>query len=161
MSHVSASVKQVLDSFWDGHIPVRFRDILHGLKIKLHDSETLTDDRTSYVRKSEDGYWHVYISKNEPYLRKRFALAHVIGHIVLGHLTIIESHSDKVESYIVNCEENNDKLANQFAIELLFPENSIDLVIMKSLNYSDLCDKLEMSEVAVKQRIDKILRKNL
>lgn len=155
--YVSNIVKVLQNKYWDGCIPVRFADFLRGLNIKLYEKDSLPDDAVSIIQYSDDGYWQILVSKQEPYVRRRFALAHAIGHIVLGSVDRNTQHIDKVENFLLDIDDIVEKEANQFALELLFPENATDFVIMKTKNFDDLCDKLELSPVAVNERIKHIL----
>lgn len=156
--YVSNLVKVMHNKYWDGYIPVRFSEFLKGLNIKLYEKPDIGDGAVSEIL-FDDNQWKIFVSLNEPYVRKRFALAHSIGHIVLGHVNQEEKHTDNVEDFLLNSDDAFEKEANQFALELLCPENAIDLVVLKSKNFDDLCDKLELSPVAVNERIKHILDK--
>lgn len=62
----------------------------------------------------DDEYTTIGINENEPWCRRRFTLAHELGHLIFGHAcNRAEYGEDKVS--------HNEAEANNFASELLIP----------------------------------------
>lgn len=81
-------------------------------------------------------------NQNVGYFRKRFTIAHELGHFLLGHL---------VANHRINFEDNNleDIEANQFAAELLIPLQFIREDFKNNQNIKELSVKYLVSEEAM------------
>ena len=65
----------------------------------------------------------ILINDSIPATRKRFTLAHEMGHRILGHTGAHFSFSGSV--FVLDSETENEKAANRLAAELLMPEDFI------------------------------------
>ncbi len=102
--------------------------------------------------------WVIYINKYENEYRKRFTLAHELGHFI--------SHKDNyasgaiIKDQIFFRDENTDEKeqqANNFAAELLMPEDEFKNFIEKGDNtILKLADRFQLSTAAVRYRAYKL-----
>ncbi len=85
--------------------------------------------------------------ENSPINRKRFSIAHELGHIVLGH-TNGENKDYDFESK--NCREQE---ANEFAAELLVPYEFLKKDINSGVSVKELTSKYYVSEQMLWNRV--------
>ncbi|MDE5616066.1 MAG: ImmA/IrrE family metallo-endopeptidase [Alphaproteobacteria bacterium] len=102
-----------------------------------------------------DDRWCIFVNKFENERRKRFTIAHELGHFLL--------HKDKQsipKDIIFFRDENTDQVeqeANNFASEFLMPEHKIYEYINEGYNtISALADKFCLSTPAVRYRLYKL-----
>ena len=91
------------------------------------------------VCKEIDGeYATIGFNQNHSWHRRRFTIAHEIGHLLLGH-----THSDHAD------DSHNEKEANAFAGELLIPTALIKKDCKKSLDIEALAGLYNVSKEAI------------
>ncbi len=98
----------------------------HGILIYEID-EIEKFDGVSFI--SDKGFAIIIVNKNFSNDRKRFTIAHELGHILL--------HNEN--NFPISLYRDKEKEANEFASELLMPENEIKNSL-KNLKLSDLSD---------------------
>jgi Zn-dependent peptidase ImmA (M78 family) len=81
-------------------------------------------------------------NENSGYFRKRFTIAHEMGHMLLGHL----AYTEKVDFYT---KDPTDIEANQFAAELLIPLDFIKKDFAENKNLKEIALKYKVSEEAL------------
>lgn len=124
---VAREAQRILNSIKFSGFKTNLDDVLNKLKLKVYeyDPEDLKYDDELYKEFSNASGFLVpdknaiFVNKMESPGRKRFTIAHEIGHYVLKHK---ESHilkRDELSSLGTNQQE---KEANAFAAELLMPE---------------------------------------
>lgn len=89
---------------WDGSIPVNIEEIAAKFRV-------------------DAGHFNFH----EDELRRRFAIAHAIGHKLLGHSS--ETLICGAGCFSKNIINNQERLANQFALELLIPTRSLEYLV--------------------------------
>lgn len=94
----------------------------------------------------------IYINPTDPRTRKRFAVAHELGHFVLGHG---QSFRDPAENFSYGNQNQKEAQANEFAVELLMPEVAIKhFVVYKGITDAELlADRFDVSLAALRFRI--------
>ena len=84
------AVKNILDANWDWHLPVNIEDIAGKLNIKVDYISPFDNDYRSLsglAEINEQGERVIYCNSIESENRRRFTLAHELGHHVLRHVT--------------------------------------------------------------------------
>lgn len=80
--------------------------------------------------KNENGRTAIYVNKTNPEVRKRFTIAHEIGHYVLHHSDIDSGYIVDYRQAIRNYETQEDLIketqANMFASALLLPKEKLE-----------------------------------
>lgn len=125
-------------------------------------------------RNEEDGEYIIGVNETHPKTRRRFTIAHEIGHFLMHkgkeiHVdrTFKVNFRDATSSQAINIEEME---ANAFAAALLMPRDLIFRIIQDELNgeidlhgddfedklLSDIADKLEVSQQALSIRLGKL-----
>lgn len=95
------------------------------------------------------------VTYNLYYIRKRFALAHAFGHIVLGH-DFSGKKIDIISNYSYSVESKEEREANEFARKILVPKDMFEVAVLKSPSFETICDYFGVSEVLMKIRIQEI-----
>lgn len=111
----SAKAKEVWENLASRKIPVLLNDIVKTLGVPVKESDLEID---GVSRMSSNGIFFIQYKKNIPEVRKRFTVAHELGHIVLEHISFDGSCSQ----YSNNSQE---KEANTFANALLVPKDDL------------------------------------
>ncbi|QIG65879.1 ImmA/IrrE family metallopeptidase [Ochrobactrum phage vB_OspM_OC] len=131
----------IFGNFTDGILPVDMEKLYQrmGITVTLADRDSILDSTT------------VEINRNHSARRKRYAMAHMLGHITLHHpLPIIEDAS----AYMANNPSFEEWQANVFALSLLIPEKTFDMYVRK-LGYEDISKIAEIcgvGEVAIRAK---------
>lgn len=103
--------------------------------------------------------WCIYINKYESSLRKRFTIAHELGHFILHRNQIIAQGASAPDQIFFRSDDVNsvEQEANNFASELLMPEKDFKCAIQTGDNTLEkLSKKFELSTMAVKYRAYKL-----
>lgn len=152
-------VDQVLKSHWDWCLPVKVDVISKALSVNLLKLPTGEDQyvNLSGISKLDDtGCRVIYYNSSESLNRQRFAIAHGLGHHMLGH---INSKADcfREGSSTFNSENKDvqELHANHFAVRILMPMDAIKtLLFVKGIaNISELAKRFSVSEAAMHYRL--------
>ena len=103
--------------------PVPVDNIVRNLNI-YHDHIDVVDDVSAVLLRGPD-FTAIAVNKNHSDERKRFSLAHELGHVILGHdeKLYIEFAAPELLSDLDNRRENEEREANWFAADLLMPRD--------------------------------------
>ena len=131
---------------------------IEGL-IKSNGIEILREEMeygmSGYIEKRESG-WVIGINKYDSTLRRRFTLAHEFGHYILHRNRINNKHED----YILlrdNEYTPMEREANEFAAELLMPENKFRNCVNEGITkIKDLAQEFQVSATAIRYRAYKL-----
>lgn len=139
----SAVASQLLMG-WDGTLPVdptKFA-VASGISVK-YDKGLSDAGRSGY---SDPEIRTIFINPTEPARRQRFTVAHELGHCLLGH-----GCRDRKKGTLMSYEPD-EAAANQFAAELLMPENAIRYFAAQK-NLQDLMEIFDVSQSAIYFRL--------
>ncbi|ENJ3284708.1 ImmA/IrrE family metallo-endopeptidase [Enterobacter asburiae] len=146
------AVNAVLNSHWDGRLPVRPDVIAHrmGIQVTPLVPDGSNGNQSGYAE-IVNGRHVIAYNANDSHSRIRFTLAHELGHHVLGHT----QHGKKFREYS-NQDLNSgnyfeERDANSFAAELLMPREALSVMINKEKIYSipALASQFGVSEEAM------------
>jgi len=120
--------------------------------IKIYETD-IGKDVSGFLEKIGNT-WAIYVNRNESEYRKRFTLAHELGHYILHRE--IPNNSLAFRDQIFFRDENTspqEKEANKFAANLLMPQDDF----LKAIKDGDnpilkLADKFKLSTAAVRYR---------
>lgn len=138
--------------------PVNVKEIAENMGINVHEME-LEDDLSGMALKKE-GQYLIIINKAHSIKRKRFTLAHEIGHIHL-HADQLEAgvHVDKSNQVLrrdISSSAGIDRMeieANSFAAALLMPESLLPLNQISSQSLDDILDSGLLEKLAKKFKV--------
>ncbi|MDQ1213047.1 ImmA/IrrE family metallo-endopeptidase [Pantoea anthophila] len=151
------AVSAVLNSHWDGRLPVRPDLIANrmGIQVTPLIPDGSNSNQCGYAEITNDGRYVIAYNSYDPHSRIRFTLAHELGHHVLGHT----QNGRKLREY--SNPANNDgnymeeRDANSFAAELLMPRDAVNTMINIEKIYSvpALASRFDVSEEAMYWRM--------
>ena len=146
-------------------IPVPVQTIPAALNIEL--KEAYLDDEISGMIENNSDSFIITINTNDSRVRKRFTIAHELGHYML-HRNLIGIGLDDDRAYRstkggkyhnISIGPAEEREANRFAANLLMPVNQVRLY-WKKLDLNDLsgstrkvAELFEVSELAMKIRL--------
>lgn len=152
-----------------GKIPVPIVAIARELGLNIYGSYDFKNVESGSIRKEKDGY-NIYINPEDPPARRRFTVAHEIGHYLL-HKNLLESGDELVETIKQpitqlnrskykksDLEEQQREIeANSFAAALLMPEKTFKDVWQTSTAIEDLAEAFKVSPSAATLRAKELL----
>lgn len=135
--------------------------------------EILEDDLTFLSKKSgindeisgltffseKENKFYIVIEKKDLPFRKRFTIAHELGHIYMNDIK-----DGKSILFRSTCENDgqfspnflNEQKANAFASEILMPTNELSLLLKLDLTLEEIADLFGVSYKALRNKISKI-----
>lgn len=145
----------VLRECWDGKLPVNPRAIAERMGLEVRFVQDF--DCTGHIERLEKPRAAlITVNAAETCVRKRFTLAHQIGHYALGHLDQYTSlPCDTPAHFRASSSSPVERQANDFAVRLLMPENIIRHLITQHniTRVSDLARTFGVSQVAMAHRL--------
>lgn len=130
MTKATDAAKALLAEFWDNVVPVNLDLFLKPLGLKVVE---IDDMATESGQLSGDV---IYVKKTDADYRKRFTIAHEIGHAYLGH-------GDRYRNTVARVYSSEEADANAFAAELLMPTVAVRVLI----EIDNLSDPAELREL--------------
>jgi Zn-dependent peptidase ImmA (M78 family) len=164
MSTVSEAVSKAIkvrDLVWSGHLPVETcriaRDtviIRDGCRFEVV-TRPIESGETASSRAFFDEKEQKYVCQwndNEIFNRSNFALAHALGHVVLGH---VKNPAVIKQTYTFSLKSENleDRAATAFAMELLLPARLVRFLFGGAKNVQELAEAFGVSTTAITHRI--------
>lgn len=147
-----------LRAHWDGQVPVNVVAVARGLRLEVIADAELSargDGLSAVLEHGASGQLTLRYNSKDAHVRQRFAIAHAIGHFVLGHRGVREDPPGHFSARVLNPEE---RACNRFATELLMPAPSVKHVIMKEelTDIQALAERFAVSEVAMAYRLEQL-----
>lgn len=149
------------------HFRERIPVDVHGLALALGASvseENLGPSVSGILQKHGEERFSIQVNASHPYRRKRFTIAHEIGHLVFhSHLIgegIIDNKAYRAEGMSKGSKigSKQETEANKFAANLLMPASAIIGLQNEGVTSSkEMADKLEVSEAAMDIRLSSVM----
>ena len=144
---------------WNGRIPVSPVAIADKLTIGDYPIrvKSIVDSKISskaYFR-SETSEFICEYNYDDTGFRQRFAQAHAIGHIVLGHVTT-ESEAKQDTGFPKDTTNLDEITANHFALQLLMPEEHMRNAARIYQDVDVLAQVFDVSTVCVVERLKQL-----
>lgn len=133
-------------------IPVDLINLTNVLEIDVYEQE-LENKISGAIRysKEEDKYT-ILLNKKDNINRRRFTLAHEIGHYFLDKETL---ESDEIHvDVLYRCTDEKEKEIDYFAGALLMPKGLVEIMYEDNPSISELAEIFEVSESAMTVRLD-------
>jgi hypothetical protein len=151
-------------------VPVNIEAVIRAHDVELDKNADLKNDVSGQIELVSDGSYKISIQKTDHYYRKRFTMAHELGHFIL-HRDKIRDGLDDNKMYRTMYRGNNrvseteETEANIYAAGVLMPE---DLVVQyakdrgvfvgndneRKAAMQEMATAFQVSEVAMRIRID-------
>ena len=148
------TAKEVLDSHWDGTLPVPLIAIANAMGIRVFKNPSLGYSGKVYL--DDQGVPRIVYDSSEPAVRQRYTIAHEIGHVALGHLSSggVEFR-DEAEKFFSTVREPKEVSANKFAARLLMPAERVRTAFLKmaDLSIEDMAAMFNVSTAAMRYRL--------
>lgn len=144
-----ADSQAILDAFEIRQPPVPIEHMLRDLGIRLH--EITNASWEGAVSSSSTGKADVWVRANSPRVRRRFTLAHELGHLML-HPTGTMFRDITTGTLMHPIEE---KEANAFAAALLMPRAMVtSLTYETDMSVAEMASVFAVSQQAMSIRMD-------
>ncbi len=154
--------RQVLDTFWDGKLPVDAEAIARRSGIEVRYRPPEVDAASGYdisgrIDMDENGGVIITVSSLDPPQRQRFIIAHEMGHHFMGHG--LSSHGDTFAPAQDAKTRRMDQEADEFAAALLMPLSVLDLVLsrMERPSVEKVAEAFGVTPRFVQVRLRKVL----
>lgn len=138
----------------------------NGIKVIFADLSLVSDKNISWAIWKIDWEYRIYISSKDNINRQRFTFAHEFWHFFLWHLDdkdnyILEDKWDylfrSIYDWMTEEQRKNEEEANEFAWNLLMPENKIlEAIDIVWINLTILSEYFKVSKWAMKYRLYKL-----
>ena len=139
--------------------PIDIKSVIEKI-FKIHIYETDLGKEVSGFLEKKGATWEIYLNKYESEVRKRFTLAHELGHYIYHRNKYAESGKYLHDNIYFRAEQNmsEDEIkANEFAASLLMPEEAFKNAVKSGCRkIIDLAGKFNVSTAAVKYRAYKL-----
>lgn len=148
------NAKEVLDTYWNGDLPVPLISIANAMGIRVFKQQNL--DCSGKIFLDEVGKPRIIFNPNEAPVRQRFTIAHEIGHFSLGHLKPGHTaYRDEAGHFSSNVRDLKEIEANKFAARILMPANSVKTAFLKmgKLSIENMAEMFDVSTVAMRYRL--------
>ena len=145
-----AAAAALLRQHWDGRLqvdPQRIAQAL-GLRVIARGGPDEPDYGYSGYFNAEGDAPTIEYNRSESLVRRRFTIAHELGHFALGHRS---SPRDTPANFNTAVADGAERHANQFAAELLMPEHEVRIIIKSGrfANVGELTRAFGVSQAAM------------
>ncbi|MFQ2011796.1 ImmA/IrrE family metallo-endopeptidase [Aeromonas veronii] len=152
-------VRNLLNNFWDRRLPVEPINFARALgyevvNITPFDPDPQNRGISGYAAVENGRPVVAYCSSEHPN-RQRFTIAHEIGHHLLGHTQNGRCLRDSPSNYSANLNHSIEAEANEFAAQLLMPEEAVRILIERRgvTSVTELAKAFNVSEAAMYYRL--------
>lgn len=144
----------ILNRYWDQSVPVNLARIAKKMGVTVALSDTLLE--CARIEISPDNKTHITIGQQQPVIRQRYGVAHALGHRSLHHLRPGTHRLIEVsDNFYANHQNRIDSEANQFALALLIPTQSLLNCVeqRRPSHLQGLADLFNVAPILMKQRL--------
>jgi Zn-dependent peptidase ImmA (M78 family) len=141
---------QVLADFWDQSLPVDPAKIAKAMGIRIFENPSLSLSRQ--LVPADNGTMSIHINPTDSLVRKRFTVAHELGHVCRGHGPRPREDNTAYSLYNYDPIERD---ANLFAAALLMPESAVRYFLDVGLSLGGLSEKFKVSAQAMRIRLER------
>ena len=147
------TAQEILDTYWDGKLPIDVKGIAHRMGIEVIDNPML--EVSGSIEILPNGKVKIEVDSTQYGPRQKFTIAHEIGHLALGHLGPSNRLlRDQASNFMTGVYVPVEREANKFAAALLMPERMIKFAVSQGYNsLSKLARLFDVSEGAMKWRL--------
>ena len=147
-------------------IPVPIVTIAKELGIDVYETDEFKDDLSGSIKKEGENF-AIYVNVNQSPWRKRFTIAHEIGHFLKHREKIDPEHTDTVkqpspelhreDGVILSAEERKmEQEANEIAADILMPKDAFVREFEKATDIAEVAKKFGVSASAATVRALKL-----
>ena len=153
MFNQTMTAQDVLAIHWDGTLPVRPEILAKRLGVGVFSRSDM--EESGYIYIDESNQPRIVFNRSEPLVRRRFTVAHELGHYASGDLMHGQTMwRDTRENFMSTAHNPREVAANRFAAELLMPaQHVVSAVSHGAVTLPALAELFQVSEVAMKYRL--------
>jgi len=142
----------------DGKIrfPVDPFKIAENLGIVVYEEDLDNNLAGFIIRESADAPVEVYLNSNDSALRRRFTLAHELGHYIQRGDDEALGFVDKRSELAMSGADPQERWANAFAAELLMPAAIVKKYWAEGESADALAQKFQVSNAAINVRLSSL-----
>ncbi len=161
----------VLDKMWDGTLPVPIDELVSSIVVRPpsrfedrypkmlpvviqdEDNEALSG---SCKFDADSGQYVITVSPQNNRLRRRFTIAHELGHIIQKHLDKSEKmyRADNASNFYSTINDPQEVAANRFAAQLLMPKEAVEhFAINTNQSLEEIASTFQVSTAAMRFRL--------
>lgn len=139
-------------------VPVPIVAIAQKLHLPVYEIKMSAIDGVTpsgVLNKLKDGNWAIILNEKDVHTRKRFSIAHEIGHFLIHKDQPFIDKFTAGEAFYRDGlgDEQLEKEANFFAANLLMPKDKVKEIWHTSSNPSEAAKKFDVSEVSMTFRL--------
>lgn len=143
-------------------LPVNIEGIIRLRGVKLDKNAELKEGLSGEIRKTGEEEYRISVQGSEHYYRKRFTMAHELGHFLLHKDKIGDGVNDtpayrsceNAELFNENIKLEHETEANSFAAALLMPKEAVEYYFLEEKkSLKEMSVIFQMSEQALRIRI--------
>ena len=155
-ARIEKLVQGILLRHWNGILPVDVMFIAEkrGCRVRLIEGLSYNGEVCRV-----DGGYEIRCKADDHEVRRRFTIAHELGHVELGHLNGREKClRDTRESYVIGTDKLIEREANHFAAALLMPAQAVRAVVaeMRNPNIERMARLFKVSRIAMGIRLKQL-----
>ena len=121
----TAEAKAILARYWNGRIPVDVESIAQQMGVKIETLNPFAAGGISGEIEFLEDQPVIRVNAADPQTRRRFTIAHELGHLALGHLADEKEFRDPSKNYTLGNYNPKERDANYFAAALLMPDDAV------------------------------------
>jgi Zn-dependent peptidase ImmA (M78 family) len=154
-SSPEAAARAMLSRFWDGRLPVDPAKIAEAAGLDVEFTNPFQSDYGTWSGYFNASQRKIRINGMEAPVRRRFTLAHELGHYALSHGPAFR---DEPNAFSSQNRDPREREANQFAAELLMPADAVRKIVGSGTVRSteDLAGIFHVSKVAMAYRVSNL-----
>jgi Zn-dependent peptidase ImmA (M78 family) len=142
--------------------PVKIDEIIKELGLLLDQDAELEPEISGELERQENGGFRISANKGDGENRKRFTIAHELGHYML-HAHLIGDGVDDNKAYRSDPAGNffnkaikpqHETEANRFAAQLLMPKKMLEKRAKTGVSVNDLAECFKVSKAAMNIRLE-------
>jgi len=142
--------ESVLRESWNGTVPVDPVAIAYSMGVRVFEDPAY---QTSGTLRQDNGVWSIHINPQQPLERKRFTVAHELGHLLLGHGPRNREMETNYNIYNFDPVERD---ANAFAAALLMPRDAVQHFVSNGYDLFSLAVQFSVSTQAMSIRLERL-----
>ena len=155
--------KKVLDESWDQRIPVNVEQICRACGVTTYKCVMPDDLSGMIVKRASERDAKAFIDKEEPSVRRRFILAHELGHFIERTVIAKDDEYGFEESRMYGRGEKDyfphEFFADEFAGAILMPESKIEEFRSTGKDPATMAQLFDVPVSAMRMRLDNLRRR--
>lgn len=156
------AAKNVLDESWDQRIPVNVEQICRACGVTTYKCVMPDDLSGMIVKRASERDAKAFIDKEEPGVRRRFILAHELGHFIERTVIAKDDEYGFEEGRLYGRGENDyfphEFFADEFAGAILMPESKVEEFRSTGKDPTTMAQLFDVPVSAMRMRLGNLRR---